>query len=95
MPAFYQLQSELEKLKKKSGLNQRLSDLRKVVYGGRGGNSDQIAYLHKNISPVPIKGVEEKLSDSWIDFVDNNTTGVTTKRFKESRTMYFVCSTLP
>lgn len=67
MPLFYIRQGEVEVLSKKTGVaSYRLSEQRRILYGGRGGKYDELQYLrNRNSSAV---GVDTRGSDAWTKF---------------------------
>lgn len=67
MAIFYRNQGEIETLSRKTGVaTYRLSEQRRILYGGRGGKYDELVYLRgQNTSSV---AVDTKDSDSWTKF---------------------------
>lgn len=92
MPRKYRVQSELESLSttntSPAGVLSRISDMRKRVYGGRGGKFDQLKYLRSK-GDGPNAGAEKKLSDAffyfatgWIASPSKRSTQVSTEIFE-------------
>ena len=68
MALHYPTQRKIEALKLTSGYHgsNRLSDMRKATFGGRGGQTDELNFLRINPDPGPT--VDIKLSDIWVSF---------------------------
>jgi hypothetical protein len=75
MSIFYKNQGKVEKMSAKTTQSSyRLSDQRNALYGGRGMDYDELAYM--NAQNEDTATVNRKNSDAWLTFgVANGATG--------------------
>ena len=67
MTLFYKNQGYVEQLSVKTGIaSYRLSEQRKILFGGRGNKYDELVYLRGQNGSA--QAVDQKLSDSWTKF---------------------------
>lgn len=86
MAIYYKNQSQLEALARKSGnTSSRLSEQRRLVYGGRGQKYDELVYL--NGQNADAATVNRKDADAWVKFASANG-GTTNRADQEEREFY-------
>jgi|GEM_PF-4944702 len=71
MALFYKNQGIIERLSVKTGVaSYRLSEQRRILYGGRGSKVDELTYLRGQNTDAA--GVNKKSSDAWTKFAPAN-----------------------
>lgn len=73
MAIYYKNQSEIELLSATTGVSSnRLSELRRIMYGGRGSKFDELHFLREHViseNPETVPNTTNlKLSDNWLSF---------------------------
>lgn len=87
----YPIQSQIESLVATRGYSislNRISDLRKAVFGGRGGRNEELEYLRGNAGTAGV-GVDTKVSDMWIRFGGTWTGGKVGKRADQAKRLTY------
>lgn len=86
MPTFYKNQGMVEKLSVKTGVaSYRLSEQRKILFGGRGSKYDELVYLRKQNTDAV--GVNRSNNDGWVKFgVANGSNGTRTDEIQHTFT---------
>jgi len=72
------------------GRSNRISEIRQICFGGRGGHNDELEYLRNRCeeAEVPVSGKDKKLSDIYITF-SSSWAGITTKRSDQAKRELF------
>lgn len=92
MALFRKNQGMVEKLSVKTGVaSYRLSEQRKLLYGGRGSNYDELVYLRGQNTDTALRNT--KSSNAWITFANAN--GSNGSRSDESQHTFTKNGTFP
>ena len=91
MPRHYKqedLESSLKVATNTGATPRRVSDMKKILFGGRGGRYDQIQYYRHSEDPVTPSGTKEKHSDLITGYLSAVTNFSTSRADEAEHTLY-------